>query len=186
MSTVYVEIDGQPKPISECSWVQVAPCGCTCAWLDAGGYEGRSGPHEPLVTEQQLVDHFDIPKWQQKEEREQGYTYNLIDRPTAINDLKSSSDGCPHTPKWGVPPRAAMDGYEWAFKRGSRTFHLVLSEAVRRFGESVEDRMKRPRDVESLCGVAAYGWDDTQFEEKPDCKKCSKIARDRMPAAVAS
>jgi hypothetical protein len=169
MSAIYVEIDGNLKPISECSWVQVAPCGCTCAVLSAGGE--RNMP--TLADEEQMLDFYDTPKWQRKEEYDNGFRYYLIDRQQACNRFK---DRCQHIPRWGVEPRPQISGMEWGTKGGSRRFHLVPSDAVIHPGVKLADI---PKDAPALCGTTAYMWHDGKFDEFPDCKKCTTAAREQ-------
>lgn len=171
MSAIYVEIGGKPRPITECSWVQVAPCGCTCSVLSAGGEHNMPN----LTDEEQVLDFFDTPNWQRKQDADNGFRYYLIDRTQACDQIRKN---CPHIPKWGVEPRPQIDGMQWVTKHGSRRWHLAPASGVIHAGELLKDR---ERDTEALCGEVASYWREDEFAEMPDCKKCTKAARERMP-----
>lgn len=168
---IYVEIDGKTTPITECAWVQIAPCGCID--MVASAQPGRDGT--PLTTEALMLAEYEIPKWQQDEDRANGFVYRLVERAEFIDRFKEQGN-CKHDPKWGRPPRASREGYEWASKRKSRVFHLVPTGAVWNIKESLTDVEK---NAESLCEVTAYVWGEARFESRPDCKNCTKIAREQ-------
>lgn len=126
-----------------------------------------------LVDEQQMLDFFDTPKWQQKEDADNGFRHELIGVDQACDQLKA---GCQHIPKWGVETRPQIDGMQWGTKQGSRRFHLVPDDAVIQPGMLLKDM---PKDAPALCGTTAYMWRDCKFDEFPDCKKCTAAARER-------
>ncbi|MGX6508254.1 helix-turn-helix transcriptional regulator [Rhodococcus sp. SJ-2] len=86
---IYVEIDGTPVSIDECTWVQTAPCGCESGWMVARYYP----------TYEQALDGFWDSKKQRAQKEKLGFKVKIV-RHKDIN----IKDDCTHTPKWGVEP----------------------------------------------------------------------------------
>jgi hypothetical protein len=110
VTTIYFEVDGEPVPADQCTWVLIAPCGCECAWSIA----------RYCHSEDEAWHSFSRSKAARQRDVKLGFRL-VIKR---HKDIKISQD-CPHTPTWGVPPRPQLDGHTWATKDRSRSVHLV-------------------------------------------------------------
>ncbi|WP_280371074.1 hypothetical protein [Nocardia wallacei] len=170
MTAIYYEIGGEPVPARECMWAYIAPCGCECAWSVADP--------DYAATEGQAWDSFARTKAVRKRDEQRGFRVEMKRRA----DVRIS-DKCPHTPRYGVPPRPEVEGHSWAVKHDGRVLHLVPlviekdSYVIRR----------RSEYVSSLCGRAEGGLWSTECHEIDglvDCTGCLEVARER--AGVAS
>lgn len=164
VSTVYADIDGNPTPIVECAWIQIAPCGCICSIFSAGGTTDPR-PTDPITTEAQLLARYRQPKWRTEQERSLGFVYKLIRR---TDDRVGITGHCAHNPQWGVPPRASRTGYRWGTGTRSTRLHLVPITAL----EAAEVTGRR---AESLCGRTGH-WASGDVADLPDCAKCTALA----------
>ena len=90
--TVYVDIDGEPTPIDECYWFQVAPCGCTT------GVSLAAIGDEVLVTNSQRAAYYDEGS-ETERDLELGRVWRLERK---VDDLAARLAACPHGPQKAV------------------------------------------------------------------------------------
>jgi hypothetical protein len=89
MPELMVEIDGQLLPLTNCTWITWAPCGCPCGALTAAFGD------EAFATEQQAwQEQYPLKRERDKYQR-QGYRLELMswERYLAEVDLAAK---CPH------------------------------------------------------------------------------------------
>ena len=166
--SVYLEVDGAPVPVADCSWLLVAPCGCVCGLTVADPRVDG-----PVVTAEQAMSHFVGNKVQRARDVADGWTCRVLGPPR-----KASTDllrlDCPHTPKYGREPLPTLPGYTWAEdgRRGPRS-HLVLDSLLDTYANST-----------ALCGSASWGWRKADsFRDLPSCRRCEAQARTRSGGA---
>lgn len=89
MPELMVQIDGQTHPLSNCTWITWAPCGCPCGALTAA-----YGDEAHATKEQAWREQYPLKRERDKYQR-QGYRLELMswDRYRAEVDL---SVRCPH------------------------------------------------------------------------------------------
>lgn len=180
MTTVYLEVDGKPRPATKCNWLEIAPCGCT-AGVSRAGY--RYGDH--VVTKHTGVDAFfaDRPTVVRDYEVGRGLTFKLVTHEQYLAEYAPTMgpDSCPHTPKWGLHPLPMLDGWAWKTLDGSTSSgrptyrrHLAPVE--------IPDRMQK---VAALCGHESRGWcwsdDWHRLQDTVPCLNCLKRASTVTP-----
>lgn len=170
MTTIYFEVDGQPAPADECTWVVIAPCGCECSWSLA----------RYTRSEDEAWQGFSHSKAARKRDEKLGFRMTIMRH----KDIKVSDD-CPHTPKWGVEPRPTPEGHTWATKHDSRTVHLVPVVIEK---DSITDGFGAGRaEVTAACKrVSAYVWSTRlhTFWGRTDCAACTAAAKRILTEAV--
>ncbi|WP_406325867.1 hypothetical protein OG784_13045 [Streptomyces sp. NBC_01617] len=89
MPELMVEIDGQLRPLSNCTWITWAPCGCPCGALTAAYGD------EAHATEQQAWQEIYPTKRERDKYQRRGFRLELMswDRYLAEVDLAKR---CPH------------------------------------------------------------------------------------------
>ncbi|KOU59905.1 hypothetical protein ADK57_32055 [Streptomyces sp. MMG1533] len=89
MPELMVQIDGKTFPLSNCTWITWAPCGCPCGALTAA-----YGDRAHATEEQAWREHYPLKRDRDKYQR-QGYRMELMswDRYRAEVDLAAK---CPH------------------------------------------------------------------------------------------
>lgn len=92
---IMLEINGDVVPAADCTWYQVAPCGCTCgASVVLSSYGDDYRITEDAAWKALSGNKREVRKDQAAGFRiELGLTADVKDR-LVVN--------CPHTPKWGV------------------------------------------------------------------------------------
>lgn len=90
MTTLMVQIDDQPVPLTKCVWITWAPCGCPCGALTAAYGDTAH------ATEGQALAEIFPTKRERNKYTKQGYRVELMgwDRYRAEIDLTAK---CPHT-----------------------------------------------------------------------------------------
>lgn len=158
---IYIEIDGTPVPIDECTWVKVAPCGCECGWSLA----------EYSPTYDEAWKSLGGSKQERERDEKLGFTLK-IGRHTDIR----IKDGCTHTPRWGVDPIPTPEGHSWAASYQSRRLHLV--PLVIEEDGLVINTAAPP--VKTLCGRAsgtAWSRRGYDIEGLVECTACERAAK---------
>lgn len=89
-AVIKVEIDGQVLDLSECVWIETAPCGCVSAVSLA--------EYVPLDLDAAWTDLTGNPRDADSRKAE-GFTFELRPR----SDVPKPWNDCPHDPKWGRP-----------------------------------------------------------------------------------
>lgn len=165
MTNLYLEVDGTPVPIAECSWLLVAPCGCVAGITVAG----RMGDIAPITTADQALKDFTPNAVARKRSIAVGWSVRLAGNGRAAVNEMVGPDGCPHAPRWGEPPTPEMAGYAWATCRTSKRQHLVPTASLNEW------------TVTSLCGYRARGWstDDWRLMDLATCLRCERDALKR-------
>lgn len=170
MTIIYFDIDGQPVPADECTWVVTAPCGCECSWHMA----------RYCLTEDEAWDGFSSSKAARRRDEKLGYRMKIIRH----KDIRIQED-CPHTPRWGVEPRPTPDGHTWATKHGSRSVHLlpivIEKDAI------LDAFVGKGAEIAALCKRAsAWSWSTRwgSFEGRTDCAACTATAKKVLAEAV--
>ncbi|WP_343466390.1 hypothetical protein AAI421_14650 [Rhodococcus aetherivorans] len=159
---IYVEIEGTPVPIEECTWVQTAPCGCECAWTVA-----RYHP-----TYDDAWNTFSSSKKERERNEKRGFKVKIVRH----KDIRIKDD-CTHTPKWGVEPPPTPEGYSWAASLESRALHLV--PVVIEMGETTSLDCGPKETIKTLCGRAsAWVWSRRWYETEGliECVSCERAA----------
>lgn len=89
MPELMVQIDGKAFPLSNCTWITWAPCGCPCGALTAA-----FGDEAFATADQAWRQHYPLKRDRDKCQR-QGYRMELMswDRYRAEVDLAAK---CPH------------------------------------------------------------------------------------------
>lgn len=183
-ATVYLEVDGQPHPATDCHWIEIASCGCIAGISRAA----MGGPEfgYPLAVDYTGEDafHRDSPKVKREESRKHGMTYLLITNDQYRDTYMEQMSGtCPHTPKWGIDPIPVPDGWAWKTTDGTgdrRSYrkHLVPP------GADDNDLHK----AAAMCGKVASLWrwrgESHDLWDTVPCAKCEKRARATSPAIV--
>lgn len=171
---IFLEVNGEPVDISRLAWYRKAPCGCVSgsamAYLDHNGQ-----PDIVITTADQAAAAFAGTKEERKRDDELGFTV-FVDLLANVTDLMT---GCPHDPKYGVPPVPTVDRHVWAAVHchGSnpKYRHLVSEDAV----AAARDRRFDAGNTKPLCGAGkgAFWWSNDWYaiSGKPECKNC--IAR---------
>lgn len=159
--TVYLDYEGAPVPIEDCSRLLVAPCGCV------PGISTATAGNDLIVTPEQALAEFVENAEQRRRDIAAGWSTRLAgpDRQAASRQMTPE---CPHTPMWGREPLPALDGYKWAAdgSKGKRS-HLVLEEKLDTFVNS-----------RALCGNESWGWrNGWPARELPSCRRCESQAR---------
>lgn len=87
--TLMVDVDGQIRPLSKCTWITWAPCGCPCGALTAAFGD------EAFATEDQAWRELFPTKRERDKYQRQGYRLELMSwgRYRAEVDLAKR---CPH------------------------------------------------------------------------------------------
>lgn len=185
-SGIYLELGGEPVDLARISWYEKAPCGCVCgahvAYSDFGG-----SPSILIATAEQAASEM----WTTKKERAKyealGFTL-YPDLTSKCKDLLTAD--CPHDPKFGIPPRPQVEGYQWAtvqhsFSRAT-LMHLVPDLAV----EDARERRYGSDNGKPLCGGKREFWWSTEWyalDGKVECTRCVKkataaLAAEQVPA----
>lgn len=163
--TVYLEYEGKPVPIAECSWLLVAPCGCvagiTIADLRSEG---------ALTDAAAALVSFTPNKEQLRRDIAAGWTTRLSGKGRAAVYEMTEPNGCPHKPKWGEEPRPEADGWVWAATTKSRRSHIV----------PIVDENAFVRTRPAGCGREYWGWrtDAWAVADLPTCRPCEAKARE--------
>lgn len=166
MSTgIFLSIDGQPVPIEECDWIQVAPCGCVCA-VTVAASRGEVYAATPDQAKEQFAD----SKAMRERDDEDGFTVRVIKH----SEFKAMDDfgRCSHTPKWGRPEAVVPEGHSWAvvnrpYGRRSSTKHLVPVEGDTSLCGATERHYLWVREGADRMGV---------LYDCVTCRKCEKAA----------
>jgi len=169
-SGLFVTVNGEPTPLTDLSWYQTAPCGCTCAVTLA------ETEWYVIATEADAWRRFyedDDPSLM-KRDQERGYVLDL----DAISKVKERLQvRCPHEPKWGVPPTPGLEGFAWAapsalnVRRNAR-LHLIPADSV----DTQDWRAPYP---DTACGESprkrwtAQRWDTAG---RIECSRCLRVA----------
>lgn len=184
MSGVYLEVDGQPVPASECSWIDTAPCGCI-----SGVTMAEIGDEVLVNVEQASASYYSNAVARARAEQE-GFRLSLT---THAKFRATKWDDCPHDPKWGVAHVDPPEGWEWGtadggFGRQTHLKHMVPT------GNAVERTAKwddRPDALPALCGAKRKSkydhWRvaDWTVDVEP-CLKCEAKASALLPAEATS
>lgn len=157
-------VDGQPTPADDCTWYEIAPCGCYC-----GAMLAVVGDTVYALEEQVWKHHYPNAELRRRQVAA-GFTMRLDLRARVVELLTIE---CPHTPKWGVQATPVPDGYAWFRedgyrKRGPRKHLVPESAAEWRSGE---------RPV-ALCGIPSNLWRTGRHLTNgvPECTRCQKAA----------
>jgi hypothetical protein len=176
--TMMAEVGGEQVPLENCSWYEVAPCGCTSGATMAYMPPMKGFPNSgtrPIVTEEQAWDSFcsdDDPRVLARQKDlggkvELGLRSEVMDR---MQDV-----GCPHTPLWGIEPEYAPDGMVWATilypgEKKKTPMHLVPT--------SISEEPKHAwSSAETACGKLIGGeWSSERYNVSVrwPCAGCQK------------
>lgn len=166
MSGIYLDVNGQPAPIEECSWLLVAPCTCVAGITVAG----RRGDSAPIISAEQAMRDFTPNAEARRRDVTAGWSTRLAGNGrAAVNELVGPT-GCPHTPKWGVEPTPVLDGFAWAACRASKRQHLAPVASLASYETTTV-----------LCGYRSYGWNTEEWRlmDLATCLRCDRDARKR-------
>lgn len=169
MTQLMFTIDGAPTPADDCTWYEIAPCGCYCgAMLAVVG-------DAVYATEEQVWRHREPNAEQRRRQIAAGFTQKLDLRSKVVELLTPQ---CEHTPTWGVEATPIPEGYAWfredGYKAKGRRIHLVPASAAEwKVGE-------RPA---ALCGAASNLWRTGSHVTSgiPECTRCQKAAKAGEP-----
>lgn len=166
MTGLYLDVDGQPVPIGECSWLLVAPCGCVSGITIAG----RMGSNAPIISAEQAMRDFTPDAESRRRDVAAGWTVRLAGNGRAAVDELVGPEGCQHTPKWGREPKPELAGFVWATCRNSHRQHLVPAAEVGSYESTTV-----------LCGFRSWGWkvDEWRLGDLATCLRCERDARKR-------
>jgi len=162
---ILFEIDGQPTPSSDCSWLMYAPCGCM---------SGVSTVREGAMTADEAWRSFEPNAEQRRREQKAGFRVEIGPRSAS----KAITAECPHDPKWGIVRTPVPECYQWAriylhSRKGSRK-HLVPDIGV----ENAKERRYSEGDTAALCGASGWHWKTEWWalDGIPECRACAKKA----------
>lgn len=89
MPEIKVEIDGQLHPLSNCTWITWAPCGCPCGALTAAFGD------EAFATEEQAWrEHYPLKRERDRYQK-QGYRLELMSWDRYVREVDLAVR-CPH------------------------------------------------------------------------------------------
>lgn len=170
-------IDGEEVPLTECDWIQVAPCGCINAVQVA---QLTGSPHVVPDADAAAIGFTATEtKVEAERDRKAGFVVKLVRHE---DFRKMDFGGCTCEPKWGLTVTPIPDGYEWAagsdYPRRSHYKHLVPSKAVMREGTPYP-KADEDRDGRALCG-SGNQWSLWRAEwwhlDRMECSRCIKAA----------
>lgn len=170
--TIYLEYEGKPVPIRDCSWLLVAPCGCvagiTVADMRADG---------PIVDADAALASFTPNKEQLRRDIAAGWKARLSGRGRSAVDEMTEPNGCLHKPTWGQEPRPETDGWVWLSAPKAPRSHLV----------PVAEESEAWRTRAALCGSEYWGWrsDAWAVMDLPTCRRCEAKAREINAGGVS-
>lgn len=175
-SGIFIAIDGDPVDLNDVSWYEKPPCGCSACGVTLAYSDYGNGPARIIANAEQAIEQF----WEKQHERDKyerlGFTV-FADLTSRVKELLAGE--CPHEPRYGVPPRPLVEGYEWAAVSalGARPklMHLVPTEAI----EAVRDRNYGSDRGKPLCGGKEAFWWKTDWhvlDGKVECSRCWKKA----------
>lgn len=170
MTKVYFDIEGEPVPADECTWVYIAPCGCECAWALAGEYGATAG---------QAWENFARTKAARQRDVKLGFRVDI----KRHRDIDIAST-CPHTPRFGVPPRPELDGHTWAVKHEGRVLHLVPL-VIERDSYVITKRSERVSPVCRRVEGDLWSTERHEVDGLAECTACLKVAAE-VAEGVAS
>jgi hypothetical protein len=164
MTNVLFEIDGQPTPMGDCSWLMYAPCGCLC---------GASSVRDVAMTDEQAWASLEPNTEQRRRDKAAGFRVKIGLR----SDVMALKHECTHDPKWGVAKTPIPDGYQWARQfssRPGRRKHLVPDIGVENFREQ---RWTAGKTAPLCGGKAEFHWSTEWYAlDAPECLACAKKA----------
>lgn len=164
--SVYLEYDGKPVPIRDCSWLLVAPCGCVAGITVA---DGRA--EGPITSPEAALASFTPNAEQLRRDIAAGWTARLHGvRHAAVAEMVGPN-GCPHKPMWGEEKAPEVEGWVWAATSKARRSHLV---------PVADDEGSFDRTRAAMCGSEYWGWhtDAWAVMDMPTCRRCEAKARE--------
>lgn len=176
MTTIYLEVGGQPVAAKDCVWLLIAPCGCLC------GVSNAESAGEVHLTGEDAFN-WDTPKVVRDREKKLGFTHTVISKEQYRAEwFEKFKVGCKCTPEWGVDPIPVPDGWTWmttdSYRRRTHRKHIVpVGSEVYVYGQE---------KVLAFCGKQDSLWSnsDADLTDTVPCSKCEKRARDTSPVLI--
>lgn len=175
MTTIYLEVDGQPHPAKDIVWLEIAPCGCICGVSSINQYE--------IFTDGEAAFHSDDSKPVREKYIRLGFTFQAV---TTAQYRAVHTDRfrkpCTCTPQWGVDPIPVPDGWTWM----TTDSHLGRTTHRRHLVPAGSDTYQHGVKPPALCGVKNTRWNlqDRYLNDTAECTNCEKQARATSPVLV--
>jgi len=170
MTALLVELEGKTLPLTKCSWITQAPCGCVSGIMmahlaDSDHIAATEDQAWKLLYEHETAAH-------RRRDQAAGFTIRLIASDEGIDLLRRD---CEHEPKWGITPRPEVEGMTWAvtdWHRPNQRLHLIESAGVARKWQS------GMAPVVALCSKSDNWWtaNDHKIHRAITCRRCERKA----------
>lgn len=176
MTTIYLEVDGQPVPAKDIVWLQYAPCGCISGVSSINQFE--------IFTDGEEAFERDTPKVVREHRRTEGFTFKAVTTAQYRETFADQFRGpCKCTPQWGIDPIPVPEGWAWRTTDGA----VVGRSSFRKHIVPVAPEGDGMAKLIALCGKEESGWrwrGKHYLDDTIPCAKCEKRARETSPVLV--